>query len=203
MIGANDRETVVRLAFAGHSVATAIFAATLVVWAVIEVRQGLRRRPGATNTDRGSLNLLRLVAIVAALLAASALRVKAADFGYNPVAMGAAIALLWAGIALRWWSFRTLGRYFTFQVMTSQDQPVITGGPYRFVRHPSYTGLLLILAGIGLSYGNWLSLAALTFVPLLGFINRIRVEEAALSSTLGDSYTSYARGRKRLVPFLW
>ena len=192
-----------RPAFTGHSLATAIFTASLLVWGVIEVRQGLRRRPGATNTDRGSLNLLRVLSIVAALLAASALRISAAAFGYNPVVMGISIGLIWAGIGLRLWSFQTLGRYFTFQVMTSQDQPVITGGPYRYVRHPSYTALLLILVGIGLSYGNWLSLAALTVVPLAGFINRIRVEEAALSSTLGDRYTTYAAGRKRLVPFIW
>jgi protein-S-isoprenylcysteine O-methyltransferase Ste14 len=193
----------VRPAFSGHSLATAIFTASLLVWLVIEVRQGLRRRPGATNTDRGSLNLLRLVSVGAALLAALALRISAAGFGYSPVAMGLSIGLIWGGLGLRWWSFQTLGRYFTFQVMTSQDQPVIMTGPYRFVRHPSYTALLLILAGIGLSYGNWLSLAALTVVPLLGFMNRIRVEEAALATALGDRYTTYARGRKRLVPFVW
>ena len=147
--------------------------------------------------------VVRVAAIVGALLATSAARVGAAAFAYTPVLMALTIALLWAGIGLRWWSFRRLGRYFTFQVMTSADQPVITTGPYRVLRHPSYTGILLILAGIGLSYANWLSLVALTVVPLLGFINRIRVEEAALSSTLGDRYTTYAAGRKRLLPFIW
>jgi protein-S-isoprenylcysteine O-methyltransferase Ste14 len=193
----------VRPAFTGQPIPSLLFVATLVVWLALEVRQGLTRRPGATNTDLGSLNVLRVLGLVGALLAATALRVRPAAFPYSAAVMALSLGCIWAGVALRWWSFRTLGRYFTFQVMTSADQPVITSGPYRLVRHPSYLALLLILAGLGLSYGNWLSLAALTVVPLVGFINRIRVEEAALSSTLGDRYTTYATGRKRLVPFVW
>jgi protein-S-isoprenylcysteine O-methyltransferase Ste14 len=61
----------------------------------------------------------------------------------------------------------------------------------------------LIIAGIGFNYGNWLSLASLVLFPLIGFIYRIRVEEAALAATLGEAYTSYATGRKRLIPFVW
>lgn len=190
-------------AFSGHAIASAIFVITLLVWFAVEIRQGLHRRAGATNTDRGSLNLLRALGIGAAFIAALALRVQATSFPYSTVVMGVSILLIWTGIAVRWWSFRTLGRYFTFQVMTSQDQPVITGGPYRVVRHPSYLALLLILFGVGLSYGNWLSLAALLLLPLAGIVNRIRVEEAALASALGERYTSYAAGRKRLLPYVW
>jgi protein-S-isoprenylcysteine O-methyltransferase Ste14 len=146
---------------------------------------------------------LRVCVLVGALLAAFASRVTAAAFPYGPFIFGISLAVAWAGIALRWWAFRTLGRYFTFTVMTSANQPVITNGPYRFVRHPSYTGLLLIIAGIGFNYGNWLSLASLVLFPLIGFIYRIRVEEAALAATLGEAYTSYATGRKRLIPFVW
>lgn len=192
-----------RPAFTGSSITTTIFAVTVLVWVAIELRQALQRRAGATNTDQGSLMAVRVAAIAGALLATSLARISATSFVYGPALMVSSLALMWSGIALRWWSFRTLGRYFTFQVMTSADQPVITTGPYRYLRHPSYTGILLILAGIGLGFGNLLSLVALIVLPLLGFINRIRVEEAALSATLGDQYTTYATGRKRLVPFVW
>ena len=193
-----------RAAFGGGgSITAAIYTVTVLVWVAIELRQTLRRRPGATNTDRGSLMVVRVAAVAGALLAAALAHISATSFDYGVALTVASIALMWTGIALRWWSFRTLGRYFTFQVMTSADQPVITTGPYRYLRHPSYTGILLILAGIGLGYGNLLSLVALIVLPLLGVINRIRVEEAALSATLGDRYTSYATGRKRLVPFVW
>jgi protein-S-isoprenylcysteine O-methyltransferase Ste14 len=112
-------------------------------------------------------------------------------------------SLIWAGIGLRWWSFRALGRYFTFTVQTSADQPVITSGPYRVIRHPSYAGVMLILVGLAATYGNWLSVAVFLVIALAGFVHRIRIEEAALSATLGRAYTSYASGRKRLVPLVW
>jgi protein-S-isoprenylcysteine O-methyltransferase Ste14 len=192
-----------RLSFVGHPLASVLFMCTLALWFVIELRQGLNRRTEAKDTDRGSLSILRASAVAGALLATLAVKVTATAFTYNPVIFGISLLVIWAGIGLRWWSFWTLGRYFTFTVMTSASQPVITTGPYRVLRHPSYAGILLILGGIGLSYGNWLSQAALIFCPLIGFIYRIRVEEAALSEALGSAYTTYASGRKRLIPLVW
>ena len=190
-------------AFASDPLAAASFFATLGIWVVSEARQALRRRTEATIQDRGSLLTVRLFSAAGAILAALALNVTAAAYAVGPVVFLVTLFLMWTGIGLRWWCFATLGHYFTFRVMTSARQPVIAKGPYRVLRHPSYSAILLVLAGIGLSYGNWLSLAALVLLPLLGFLNRIRVEEAALSATLGDAYTSYARGRKRLIPFVW
>ena len=63
--------------------------------------------------------------------------------------------------------------------------------------------MVLVLAGLGPSVGSWLSFAAMVLLPLGGFINRVRVEEAALSAALGSAYTDYARSRKRLIPFVW
>jgi protein-S-isoprenylcysteine O-methyltransferase Ste14 len=87
--------------------------------------------------------------------------------------------------------------------MTSSDQPVITNGPYRFVRHPSYTGTLLIVVGIGALWGNWLGLGALTVLSAVGVAYRISVEEKALLGELGDRYRTYAEHHKRLLPFVW
>src|SRR5260370_3903638 len=189
--------------FAGHPAAALLLAGTLAVWLVIEFRKGLNRRAEATNTDRGSLAFLRASVVAGALFAALASKVGATAFSYGLVIFCISLAIAWAGIALRWWSFRTLGRYFTCTVMTSANQPVITSGPYRYLRHPSYAGLLLIIVGIGFCYGYGLSLCCLLFFPWIGFVYRIRVEEAALSATLGDAYTTYASGRKRLIPFVW
>ena len=137
------------------------------------------------------------------LLAAVLVRVSATAFPATLAVFAVGLLLIWSGIALRVWCFQTLGRYFTFTVMTSPDQRVVDRGPYRLLRHPSYSAILLILAGIGLTYGNWLSLAALVVLPLAGFVNRIRIEESALSATLGDAYTTYASRRRRLIPFVW
>jgi protein-S-isoprenylcysteine O-methyltransferase Ste14 len=74
----------------------------------------------------------------------------------RPAAVAAWIGLgiFWCGIALRLWSFRTLGRYFTVTVQTSGDQPVITSGPYRAIRHPSYAGILLALRWLATDGGS-------------------------------------------------
>jgi protein-S-isoprenylcysteine O-methyltransferase Ste14 len=190
--------------FVGHRWARALFVGTLLLWVLGEGRQELRRRSEATNEDRGSRLVIGVswaAAIVAAALARS--RAAGAAFPGDAITFGVGLAFSWAGIGLRLWSEATLGRYFTFSVMTSADQPVITTGPYGFVRHPSYLGLLLIFTGIGLMFANWLSLAALVLIPLAGLIYRIRVEEAALSQALGEIYTDYAARRKRLIPMLW
>src|SRR5262249_24069553 len=135
---------------------------------------------------------------------AFARRAIAATIPVNPNVLGVlSLLLMWSGIALRWWCFRTLGRYFTFTVMTSRDQTIVTSGPYGVLRHPSYAGVLLVLLGLGLSLGNWLSVVAVMFFALVGLLNRIRVEEAALSEALGPTYTEFARTRKRLIPSVW
>lgn len=192
-----------RPAYAANPITTAIFVATVLAWIAIELRQALRHRTDATNADRYSLMLVRLSGALGALTAAFALRVTATTIPFEWFVFGLGLTLMWAGIGLRWWSFHTLGRYFTFQVMTSADQPVISSGPYRYVRHPSYAGLLVALAGVGLSLGNWLCLSALVGWVGVALLLRIRVEEAALTASLGDAYTRYASTHKRLIPLLW
>jgi protein-S-isoprenylcysteine O-methyltransferase Ste14 len=108
-----------------------------------------------------------------------------------------------AGLVLRGWSFKALGQYFTHTVMVSSDQPVIATGPYRVLRHPSYTGIVLASIGAGLASANWAGLAG-GLVPTLAFLLwRIHVEENALATTLGERYRVYAAQHKRLVPLVW
>jgi protein-S-isoprenylcysteine O-methyltransferase Ste14 len=127
----------------------------------------------------------------------------AATIGHPAVAFGIGIGMVLAGAALRGWSFGTLGRYFAFTVTISSDQPVIAAGPYRLLRHPGYAGGLLATAGIGVMWGNWLSLATLTLLTLAFILWRIRTEENALLATLDDRYRAYASNHKRLVPLIW
>ena len=80
---------------------------------------------------------------------------------------------------------------------------VATRGPYRWVRHPSYTGLLLIALGFGLGVGNWLSLAICAVIPLVRAVAPDRGRGAELARVLGDRYRSYQKAPRRLVPGLW
>jgi protein-S-isoprenylcysteine O-methyltransferase Ste14 len=72
-----------------------------------------------------------------------------------------------------------------------------------FLRHPSYTGLLLVFAGGGLITGNWVSAAGASTVLLVALIHRLRIEERALEEALGGRYRQFAANRARLVPFVW
>ena len=121
--------------------------------------------------------------------------------GVSLFALGVAIG--WLGLLLRWWSFVSLGKYFTVVVKTREDQPVVERGPYRVLRHPSYTGLLLAFAGGGLMLGNWFSTMGAVGLVLIAIVYRLRIEERALSATLGNRYREFAVGRARLIPYVW
>ncbi len=174
------------------------------VWVAVEVRQSRVVRAEADRADRGSL-LVVVFAIGAGFVAATvvARHLPAAAMPQSAVLGWIGSLLVVTGIVLRIWSIRTLGRYFTFTVQTSHDQSVITTGPYRVIRHPGYTGLLLVSAGIGLLLANWLAALVVVGAAAAGLIYRITVEERALLRDLGPAYREYAATRKRLIPFVW
>jgi protein-S-isoprenylcysteine O-methyltransferase Ste14 len=96
-----------------------------------------------------------------------------------------------------------LGRFFTVDVRLQSGQTVVDRGPYRWVRHPSYSGMIITFVGMGLALGNWVSLAMLVVVPTAGLIFRIHVEERTLFDGLGEPYRRFAATRRRLFPGLW
>ena len=105
-----------------------------------------------------------------------------------------------AGAAWRWWSIVHLGRFFSVDVAIACDHRVVETGPYRVVRHPSYTGLLLQCAGLGVVLGTALSLFVIVVPTFLVLSHRIRVEEKALLANFGEDYEAYIRRTKRLLP---
>jgi len=118
-------------------------------------------------------------------------------------AVGAGTLLAVAGAALRVWSVATLGRYFTYVVQVSADQKVVEEGPYRLIRHPSYSGALLMGAGIGLATRYAYAPLIIVAASLAAYLIRIFVEERALAQGIGEPYRAYMRRTRRLVPFVW
>jgi protein-S-isoprenylcysteine O-methyltransferase Ste14 len=178
---------------------------TLACWAVLEV--GLRVREavqgkGGRNRDRGT-RILIAISLVSAIGVASVLSSVAPSLRVPVAVQVFGVIVMWSGLAVRVWAVAALGGAFRTTVEVDPDQAVVTTGPYRWIRHPSYAGLLLILAGLGLALGNWLSAAACLVLPLPALAWRIHVEEAELSRVLGDAYRAYRTGTARLVPGLW
>jgi protein-S-isoprenylcysteine O-methyltransferase Ste14 len=113
------------------------------------------------------------------------------------------LVLMAAGLCLRQWAITVLGRFFTVDVRVQSDQTVVDRGPYRWVRHPSYSGLIIFFVGVGLALSNWASLIVLALVPTVGLLARIHSEERALLAGLGEEYRRYAATRRRLFPGVW
>jgi protein-S-isoprenylcysteine O-methyltransferase Ste14 len=186
-----------------------VLVASFLIWRVMEagidIRTFQRLRAGAQLQDKGS-HVVLLCLIVCGLLLGIllALKVPATAITSAPdIFFWLGIVLMNMGIALRLYAIKVLGRSFTTSVAVAPDQTVIETGPYRLIRHPSYTGILITLLGLGLSLtSNWLSLLIIMGCALIGFSYRIRVEEHVLQEYLGQRYQEYMQRTKRLIPFV-
>jgi protein-S-isoprenylcysteine O-methyltransferase Ste14 len=182
--------------------------ATLALWAAVEVTllaRDLARGKGSTSRDRGTRSLLVagwLIAMIAATWMAGQFG-AASGWRLGRWHTAAGLMVMWIGLAIRIWSVIVLGSAFRTTVEVDAGQQIVDRGPYRLVRHPSYTGILLIALGYGLTLGNWLSVVILLVIPLGTMLRRIAVEEATLTEVIGQPYIAYKERTKRLVPGLW
>ncbi|HET7931697.1 MAG TPA: isoprenylcysteine carboxylmethyltransferase family protein [Rhodanobacteraceae bacterium] len=160
---------------------------------------------GAKGRDRGSYAVLLTMIFVGVFLAFfAAFGVTVATITWQqPVVFWAGIVLMLAGTAFRWYAIRKLGRFFTRSVATRAGQFVVDTGPYRWIRHPSYSGALLTMLGLGLALTNWLSVLLVLVASLIGYVWRVHVEEQALCADLGQPYRDYMQRTKRFVPRIW
>jgi protein-S-isoprenylcysteine O-methyltransferase Ste14 len=184
---------------------TSVTKLTLAVWALVEVgvRVGERvQGKGRADRDRDT-RVLIAIALGAAIVAALGARSVAPELRMPVALRMAGVAVMWLGLALRVWAIAALGGGFRTTVEVEPGQAVVSSGPYAWLRHPSYAGLLLIVAGFGAALGNWLSLAACVVLPLPAIVWRIHVEEAELNRVLGQAYRTYQSDRARLIPGLW
>jgi protein-S-isoprenylcysteine O-methyltransferase len=162
-----------------------------------------RSRRYSASKDQGSLKLLIPMFMLAAFFVRPvAILVPQAHVEFLAQLHIIAIVVFALGLVLRWASILFLGRFFTIDVSVAADHKVIDTGPYRFVRHPSYSGLLLMWLAIGVSTANVLALLAL-MMPGIGLLYRIKVEESVLAESLGSRYREYMQKTKRLIPFVY
>jgi protein-S-isoprenylcysteine O-methyltransferase Ste14 len=180
------------------------WAVTLVAYVPEYVLLSRSQPAKGEKTDRGSMQLI----IAASSLGSLAAFVIAAFPAFQMVHWRklwfvVGLVLLLAGSLLRRHCWRTLGKHFTGDVRATADQPVVDTGLYRWIRHPSYTGGILMYLGTGIAMTSWLSAVIITFAGALGYVYRVRVEERALQANLGGRYQEYMRRTKRFVPFVF
>ena len=175
------------------------------LYAGSEIFLSLTRRSGSdtTSRDRKSLRVLWTAIGLGIFLAQFIVSTRIGMLPHNRVITIAGVALFVVGLALRWYSIFYLGRFFTVDVAIAEGHELIETGPYRFIRHPSYTGALLAFLGFGLTLGNWLAGLCLLFPIATAFLWRIHVEERALHQALGEPYRNYVARTKRLLPYVY
>lgn len=179
------------------------------VWAFLPefalVRRARTSVKQADSRDAGSMKVIIVGNQIASMLAF-------ALAGLSATAIGAAwryplywtgTAMIAAGSLLRRHCWRMLGEHFTGDVKARAGQPVVDRGAYRWVRHPSYTAGLVMFLGVGLALGNWLSVALTLGAGVVVYTYRVRVEERALLSAIGEPYRRFLATRKRFIPFLF
>jgi protein-S-isoprenylcysteine O-methyltransferase Ste14 len=181
-------------------------AGAYLVWIVPEAVRSRFRRPGpqVKANDRLSGAVLMLCiwsGVFFAWVAGFRFRQFAIPWDRG-ILFPAGIVLMLAGVAFRWYAIRVLGRFFTVVVAVSPGQTVVEAGPYRWLRHPSYSGAILTLFGFGLVFAHWLSLLFIMAFAVIGYGYRIAVEERVLLAALGEPYRLYMRRTKRIIPFV-
>jgi protein-S-isoprenylcysteine O-methyltransferase len=164
-----------------------------------------RAKSGAARTeDGGSLAVLWLVVSASMFLAFRfQFAVPQTSWPWQPWVNVLGIALTLVGLAIRWYSIIYLGRYFTVNVAIATDHKLIDTGPYKAVRHPSYTGALLAFLGLAICMQNWAALLILMTGTTAAFLYRMRVEERALTGAFGDRYRQYQQHTARLIPGIY
>jgi protein-S-isoprenylcysteine O-methyltransferase Ste14 len=177
------------------------------IYLVSEILLTITRR-GRSKTgekqDRSTLRVLWIVIMVsvaAGVFVAGNWRGGALPDGR--VFAVAGVVLFAAGLIFRWWAIVTLGRFFTVDVTIEKDHELVERGPFRCVRHPSYTGVLLAFVGFALTLRNWLSFLVVLVPIFIAFVRRMNVEEEALRGALGEKYVEYMKRTRRLVPFIY
>lgn len=188
------------------SLAGKLFVALTTIWAAGEIWLGWSRRSGdrSRSRDSGTLRML-LVTIYLCIGIAVWLSSRAGGhFGAVRLPLfWTGLLLMATGMMLRFWSIRVLADFFTVDVAIREGHELIRRGPYRLLRHPSYTGALMTFLGFGLALGNLWSLLVVMVPVTIAFLRRIRIEERVLAEAFPAQYPEYARETKRLIPFVW
>jgi len=162
------------------------------------------RNTGGNVRDRGT-QLMLWVVIVLAITACNWISGThaATMFGGAHWLKICSIVVLVLGLAIRWAAILSLGKSFSANVAIQLSQTVYRSGLYRWVRHPSYLGMLVIFLAIGIHSRNWIGLFVVLIPTTLALLYRIHVEEIALNQAFGEAYSAYSKTTRRLLPFLY
>ena len=153
--------------------------------------------------DKGSLWVLIISITIGYLLSFAIAATKIGRIYHWNIFFTLGIFIIIVGLIIRIISIRTLKQYFTYSVAKAENHELIEKGFYKFIRHPGYLGQLLIFTGISISLSNWLSVILMLLSTLIGYVNRIRIEENFMVEQMGVKYSDYQMRTKKLIPKIY
>jgi len=112
------------------------------------------------------------------------------------------VGLVVVGLGFSGWARLHLGRLWSGRVTLKENHEIVRSGPYTFVRHPIYTGLVLAIVGTALTQITLAAIAGLVLATI-GLMIKIRQEERLLTEHFGATYESYQRNVRALIPYVW
>lgn len=154
------------------------------------------------TTDRFSIVIILLVSIISV----SSSLIEWAYFNNRPsnvVFTALGILMICSGIVFRVYSITTLGKYFTATARATNQHILIKTGPYSIVRHPSYLGAIIVMAGVPVFLNNIVTLFTTIILLTIAYVVRINTEEKLLNSFFGEEYRQYSVHVKKLIPYIW
>jgi protein-S-isoprenylcysteine O-methyltransferase Ste14 len=183
---------------------TSLFVVMWGGWAAIWIAMARGVKEAAqSETTVSRLSHVGPLLIAAYLLAAPVplplLNDRFAPLAIWPAALG--VAVTFAGLAFCVWARVTIAANWSSDVQLKRDHELIVEGPYKWVRHPIYTGILLMFAGTALAVGEWRGALAIA-VAGGAFWRKMRLEEAVMRRQFGDAYARYAARTPALIPLV-
>ena len=113
------------------------------------------------------------------------------------------VAIMIFGVIFRQYVIAFLGKFFTATIQIKKDHELVQTGPYRYIRHPSYLGILILSLGLGIAMANWISLLICIVLPAISLMRRIKFEENELEQHFGQQYQDYRKNTWRVIPFIY
>ncbi len=182
-----------------------IFYIVWTIWFLSEViiSRIKRSKKNKSELDKGTMNLLWVAIFFGISVAILILFNINIPFAKNLSVAMSGLGIILIGMFIRFIAIFSLGKSFTVDISTQENQVLKTRGLFRFVRHPSYLGGLISFVGLGLSFNNILSFFVLMIPIVSAFLYRIKIEEQVLIDKFGDEYIEYMKNTKKLIPFVF
>lgn len=182
-----------------------IFKITYIVWLLSEILLNRLLRSKGTDKKHADKNSLAIIWITIIISVSACVYISIAYYlpiFSNPIYSYVGIAIIIAGILLRFAAIISLGRFFTVDVTIREEHTLKKDGLYAYFRHPSYFASLLSFTGFGISVNNWLSLLIIVTAIIAAFSIRVKVEEKVLVEQFGSEYAEYQKNTYGFIPFI-